>query len=70
MPSDFLMLMDFWPIFFCSDPENISSGLGEMLFLMALDISKTKIIRTSEYETDMIMKSDWIPATGTYDTVK
>ena len=49
---------------------NISSGLGKMVFLKALEMSKTNRMRNSVDQIDMIMQRELMPVTGAYDTVK
>ena len=40
-----------------------------MVFLKALEMSRTKIMRPSADEIDMMMQRGCMPATGTYDIV-
>ena len=48
----------------------LSEGLVKMVFLKALDMPNTKIIRLSTEAIAMIVWRERMPATGTYDTVK
>ena len=41
-----------------------------MVFWKAFDIYKKKIIRTSADAIEMIMRREWMPSTGAYETLK
>ena len=50
--------------------STLSSRLGRILFLKALDKSKTKLIQPYAFSLAMMMQGYLMPATGTYDKVK
>ena len=41
-----------------------------MVFLKALDMSKTKIIKPSADVIAIMMQREWMPATAAYETTK
>ena len=78
VPSNFLRLMDVMAILFCTIPGiymvNLDRlffvGLGKIVFWKALDMTKTKIVKPSEYAVDTMIWREQMMAAGAYDTMK